>query len=556
MPPYFFYMRYVILSIIVIGVIMACAKKPRQDFDLIIRNGNIYDGSGAAHFVGDVAIQADTIAAIGNLDDAVGKTEIDAKGLAVAPGFINMLSWADRSLLMDGRSVSDIKQGVTLEVFGEGWSPGPVKRKPTSKPVDSLWTTLGGYFDFLMKKGVSPNVASFVGATSIRIHELGHDNRPPKPEELDRMKALVRQAMEEGAMGLGTSLIYAPADYASTEELIELAKVASQYGGMYITHMRSESDNILDAMNETFRIAKEANIAAEIYHLKINHERNWNKIDTVIAKLDSAQRAGLRITANMYPYIASATGLTARLPTWVQEGGASAMRKRMRTPPIRKRVLEEMRLGIPTKNSDPKDVMMLGFRLDSLNKLYRGKRLDYVARMHGKDADETAVDLIMKDKSTIAAIYFLISEDNMKKMLTLPYVSLGSDAASMSDAKIFADWGTHPRAYGTFARFLGKYVRDEKIVSLEEAIRRLTSLPATNLKIKKRGKLQVGFFADITIFDAATITDKATFEQPKAYADGVKHVFVNGVQVLRNGEHTGAKPGRVVRGPGWKSQIK
>ncbi len=556
MPPYFLHMRYVILSIIVIGVIIACAKKPRQEFDLIIRNGNIYDGSGAPHFVGDVAIQADTIAAIGNLNDAIGRKEIDAKGLAVTPGFINMLSWADRSLLMDGRSVSDVKQGVTLEVFGEGWSPGPVKRKPTSKPVDSLWTTLGGYFNFLMKKGVSPNVASFVGATSIRIHELGHDNRPPKPEELERMKALVRQAMEEGAMGLGTSLIYAPADYASTEELIELAKVASQYGGMYITHMRSESDHILDAMNETFRIAKEANIATEIYHLKINHERNWTKIDTVIAKLDSAQKAGLRITANMYPYIASATGLTARLPTWVQEGGASAMRKRMKTPPIRKRVLEEMRLGIPTKNSDPKDVMMLGFRLDSLNKLYRGKRLDHVARMHGKDADETAVDLIMRDKSTIAAIYFLISEDNMKKMLTLPYVSLGSDAASMSDAKIFAEWGTHPRAYGTFARFLGKYVRDEKIVSLEEAVRRLTSLPAANLKIQKRGKLQVGYFADIAIFDAASITDKATFEQPKAYAAGVKHVFVNGVQVLLNGEHTGAKPGRVVRGPGWKSQIK
>jgi N-acyl-D-amino-acid deacylase len=545
-------MRYALLLGTGLCIILACSQKPKQEFDLIIRNGNIYDGSGSPHFAGDVAIQGDTIAAIGNLQDAIGKREVDAKGLAVAPGFINMLSWADRSLLMDGSSMSDIKQGVTLEVFGEGWSPGPVKRKATSKPVDSLWTTLGGYFNFLMKKGVSPNVASFVGATSIRIHELGHEDRAPKPEELERMKALVRTAMEEGAMGLGSSLIYAPADYASTEELIELSKVAAQYGGMYITHMRSESDNILPAINETFRIAKEANIHAEIYHLKINHERNWNKIDTVIAKIDSAQQAGLRITANMYTYIASATGLTARLPTWVQEGGAAAMRKRLRTPSIRKKVLEEMRLGIPTKNSEPKDVMMLGFRLDSLNKLYLGKRLDEVARMHGKNADETAIDLIIKDKSTIAAIYFLISEDNVKRMLKLPYVSFGSDAASMSEAKIFKDWGTHPRAYGTFARFLGKYVRDEKIVTLEDAIRRLTALPASNLKIQKRGKLEVGNFADVVVFNADSIRDNATFDSPKEYAEGVNHVFVNGVQVLRDGQHTGAKPGRVIRGPGWK----
>ena len=549
-----FYMRLALLSGIGLFIILACTHKPLQEYDVIIRNGKIYDGSGSPHFVGDVAIQHDSIAALGDLSYARGKKEIDAKGLAIAPGFINMLSWADRSLLMDGRSMSDIKQGVTLEVFGEGWSPGPVKRKATSKPVDSLWTTLGGYFNFLMKKGVSPNVASFVGATSIRIHELGHQNRAPNSEELSRMKALVQQAMEEGAMGLGSSLIYAPADYASTDELIELAKVASENGGMYITHMRSESDNIFSALNETFRIAKDADIPAEIYHLKINHKRNWNKIDTVLAKIDSAQKSGLRITANMYTYQASATGLTARLPTWVQEGGAAAMRKRMRNPSIRKRVLDEMRLGIPTKNSDPKDVLMLGFRLDSLNKLYRGKRLDEVAEMHGKDADETALDLIIKDRSTVAAIYFLISEDNIRRMLTLPYVSLGSDAASMSDAKIFEDWGTHPRAYGTFARFLGKYVHEEKIVPLEEAIRRLTSLPAANLKLQKRGTLSIGNFADIVVFDADSIRDKATFENPKEYAEGVHHVFVNGVQVLHEGEHTGAKPGRFIRGPGWKNK--
>lgn len=545
-------MRYLIFFGVGLTIILACTKKPVQEFDVIIRGGNIYDGSGSPHFVGDVALQFDTIAAMGDLSDAKGKKEINAKGLAVAPGFINMLSWADRSLLMDGRGVSDIKQGVTLEVFGEGWSPGPVKRKATAKPVDSLWTTLGGYFQYLLKKGVSPNVASFVGATSIRIHELGHDNRPPNEQELARMKNLVRQAMEEGAMGLGSSLIYAPADYASTEELIELAKVASEHGGMYITHMRSESDNIFGALNETFRISREANIHSEIYHLKINHARNWNKVDTVIAKIDSAQKAGLRITANMYTYQASATGLTARLPTWVQEGGAVAMRKRLRNPAVRKRVLEEMRMGIPTKNSDPKDVMLLGFRLDSLNKLYRGKRLDEVARMHGKDADQTVLDLVIRDKSTIAAIYFLISEDNIKKMLALPYVSFGSDAAAMSDAEIFSEWGTHPRAYGTFARFLGKYVREEKVASLQEGIRRLTSLPATNLKLNKRGKLSPGSFADVVIFNADSIRDKATFDSPKEYAEGVEHVFINGVQVLENGDHTGAKPGRFLRGPGWK----
>jgi N-acyl-D-amino-acid deacylase len=545
-------MRYFLFFGVGLLIILACTKKPVQEYDVIIRGGNIFDGSGSPSFVGDIAINNDTIAAIGDLSNARSAKEIDAKGLAVAPGFINMLSWADRSLLMDGRAVSDIKQGVTLEVFGEGWSPGPVKRKPTSKPVDSVWTTLGGYFSYLMKKGTSPNVASFVGATSIRIHELGHENRPPAVHELQRMKDLVRQAMEEGAMGLGSSLIYAPADYASTEELIELAKVASEHGGMYITHMRSESDNILSALNETFTIARKANIPTEIYHLKINHARNWNKIDTVLAKIDSAQKAGLQISANMYPYQASATGLTARLPTWVQEGGAAAMRKRLKTPSIRKRVLEEMRLGIPTKNSDPKDVMLLGFRLDSLNKLYRGKRLDEVARMHGKNPDETVLELIVRDRSTIAAIYFLISEENIKRMLTLPYVSFGSDAAAMSDAEIFKDWGTHPRAYGTFARFLGKYVREEKIVPLREAIRRLTSLPATNLKIKKRGKLTPGYFADVVIFNPDSIRDKATFESPKEYAEGVQHVFVNGVQVLENGEHTGTKPGRVIRGPGWK----
>ena len=523
----------------------------QQQYDTIIRHGLIYDGSGRKPFIGDIAIQGDTIAFMGYLSKAAAAHEIDATGLAVAPGFINMNSMSDRSLQMDGRSMSDIKQGVTLEVMGEGWSVAPVKRK-LKQPVDSLWTSFDGYFNWLMKKGVSTNVACFVGATSIRNYELEYANRPPTSEELARMKEHVKDAMKQGAMGLSTSLIYAPADYASTEEIIELAKVTKKYDGIYITHMRSESDKILPALNEAFRIAKESGIHTEIYHLKINHERNWSKIDIVLNKIDSAQKAGLKITANMYPYAASNTSLTARLPTWVQEGGAKDMRKRLVDPVLRKRVLDEMRLGIPTKNSDPKDVVILGFRLDSLNKLYRGKRLDEVASIHGKDADETLLDLIVKDKSPGAAIYHLQTEANVRKIIQLPYVSFGSDGASMSDAPVFAEWGTHPRAYGTFSRVLGQYTVKEKLISMEEAIRRMSSLPAANLSIRNRGSLKTGYFADLIVFDPTTVQDLATYDNPKQYAQGMKHVFVNGKQVLSNGEHTGAKPGRVVRGPGWK----
>jgi len=532
----------------------ACkAQQTEQRYAVIIRNGLIYDGSGTKPFLGDVAIQQDTLAAIGNLTDAKGKIEIDATGLAIAPGFINMNSMSDRSLLMDGRSMSDIKQGVTLEVMGEGWSVAPVKRKLT-KPVDSLWTSLNGYFHYIQKKGISTNVASFVGATTVRNYVVGKDNRKPTTEELTQMKQLVRDAMQEGAMGLSSSLIYAPANYATTKEIIELAKIARAHDGLYITHMRSESDFIFKALNETFRIAQEADIRTEIYHLKINHDRNWNKIDNVLMKIDSAQKAGLKITANMYPYAASNTELTARLPVWVQEGGGKAMRKRLQNPEIRKKVVEEMRLGIPTKNTEPENVVILGFRLDSLNALYRGKRLNEVAKIHGKDADETLIDLIVTDKSPGAGVFHMQTEENVKKIIQLPYVSFGSDGASMSDAPFFSEWGTHPRAYGTFARVLGKYVRNEKLLTLEDAIRRMTSLPAANLKIKKRGALNVGHFADIVVFNANTIQDHATYENSKQYAEGMVHVFVNGVQVLRDGEHTGAMPGRIVRGPGWKKK--
>ena len=548
-------MRYFIFFAAGLFITLACLQKPKQQYDIIIRNGTIYDGSGSAPFVGDIAIQADTIAAIGKLNDATGKKEINATGLAVAPGFINMLSWADQNLLKDGRSMSDIRQGVTLEVFGEGWSPGPMKRK-SKVAVDSLWTTLGGYFNWLMKKGTSTNVASFVGQTSVRNYVMGYDNRKPTDAELAQMKQLVQQAMEEGAMGLGTSLIYAPATYASTEELIELAKVASKYSGMYTTHMRSEGDFILDAVDETIRIAKEANIHAEIYHMKINIARNWPKIDSLLTKIDSAQKAGVKVTANMYPYTASATGLTSRLPTWVQEGGAKEMRKKLKTPAIRKKVLYEMEMGIPYKNSEPQYVALMGFRLDSLNKLYKGKRLSEVARLHGKNADETVIDLIVRDKSRIEALYYQQSEENVKRIVQLPYVSFGSDGGSETIDDKNVEEGAHPRSYGTFARVLAKYVREEKLVTLQDVVRRLTALPAANLKIKKRGSLKTGFYADMAIFDPAKVQDHATFEKPKQYSTGMVHVFVNGVQVLQNGEHTGAKPGRTVRGPGYKEKKK
>lgn len=545
-------MRYIVV-VIGLFIVLACTFRttPVISYDVIIRNGTIYDGSGKTPFVGDVAIQGDTIAAIGNLKDAKGAKEIDANGLAVAPGFINMLSWADQDLLKDGRSISDIKQGVTLEVFGEGWSPGPVQRLNKVK-VDSLWTTLGGYFNWIQRKGVSPNVASFVGHTSVRKIVMDMANRVPSPAELDKMKQLVDEGMRDGAMGLGTSLIYPPANYAKTEELIELSKVAARYGGMYTTHMRSEGDFIKEALNETFRIAREANIHAEIYHIKLSIARNWNKVDTVIAKIDSAQKAGLKITANLYPYTGSGTGLTSRLPMWVQEGGAKEMRKRLRTPAIRKKVLYEMEMGIPYKNSDPQYVMIMGFRLDSLNKLYRGKRLDEIAKLHGKNADETVIDLIVRDKSRIETFYFLMLEDNIKRFLKLPYVSFGSDAGSQEIPKDFETIGAHPRTYGTFARVLGKYVHDEKLITLQEAVRKLTSLPASNLKLKKRGSIKTGFFADLAIFDPENIRDHATFEAPHQYATGMVHVFVNGTQVLDKGEHTGKRPGRVIRGPGYR----
>lgn len=553
--------RFGIVALI-LALFTSCGEK--KSFDVIVRGGTIYDGSGSDPVVADVGINSDTIAEIGDLSNAIGRSEIDAKGLSVAPGFINMLSWATESLIIDGKSQGDIRQGVTLEVFGEGMSMGPLneemKKGMRSQMHDYSfeipWTTLGQYLDHMEQRGISCNVASFVGATSLRIHELGMANRPPTPEELDRMKKLTREAMEEGALGVGASLIYAPANYSSTEELIELCKEASTYGGMYITHMRSEGNNIFAAVDETIRIAREANLPAEIYHLKMAGEGNWNKLDSVLNKIESANKEGLKITADMYTYTAGATGLDAAMPPWVQEGGIKEWIRRMKDPVIRKKVINEMRT--PSKNwenlllmsGSADNALLVGFANDSLKK-FTGKTLAEVAAIHGKSPEETAMDLVITDSTRIGTVYFMMSEDNVKRQIMLPYVSFGSDAESSAPEGVFLKSSTHPRAYGNFARLLAKYVREEKVISLQEAIRRLTSLPAGNLKIAKRGKLIPGNFADVVVFDAGKIQDHATFEKPMQYATGMVYVFVNGTMVLSKGEHTGATPGRVVRGPGW-----
>ncbi len=535
------------------------------NYDLVIRNGLLVDGTGGPSYQGDIAISGDTIAAIGNIGDARGKNEVDASGQVIAPGFINMLSWATVSLIHDGNSESDIRQGVTLEIMGEGSSMGPwndemkAERLAFQKDIkyDIEWTTLGEYLQFLEDKGVSTNVASFVGAATLRINELKEEDREPTAEELERMKDLARVAMEEGAMGIGSALIYAPGFYAKTDELIELCKVASEYDGMYISHLRSEGDNWLEAIDELLTIAKEANIRAEIYHLKAAGKHNWYKYELAIQKIDSARNAGLEITTDMYTYTAGATGLDAAMPPWVQEGGYGEWARRLQDPEIRARVEKEMKnIGDGWENlyfsaGTPENIILSGFRNDTLRYL-TGKTLGEVAKMRGTSPEVTAMDLVVQDSSRVGTVYFLMSEDIVKQQITLPYMSFGSDAGSMAPVEPFTNSNPHPRAYGNFARLLGKYVRDEKVIPLEEAIYKLTGLSASKLKIKKRGTLKVGNYADIVVFDPNTIIDKATFAEPHQFAEGMTHVFVNGVQVLNNGEHTNAKPGRFVRGPGWK----
>jgi len=557
-------MRITLLFIIITAILISCKSKT-AGYDTIIRNAMIYDGNGGEPYKGDIGINNDTISFIGDLSKSSAKNEVDAKGNAVAPGFINMLSWATESLIEDGRSQSDIRQGATLEVMGEGWSMGPLSASMKEREQNSQgdikykieWNTLGEYLNFLEKKGVSCNVASFVGATTLRDYVIGEDNRDPTPAEMDSMNLLVRQAMEEGAMGVGTSLIYPPAFFAKTEELIELCKEASKYGGSYISHMRSEGNRFYEAVEELIRIAKEANVHGEIYHLKAGGKDNWHKLDSVVRRVERARSEGISVAANMYTYIAGATGMTAAFPPSLQDGGFGKLRERLMDPKIR----AEMKKAMNTNASDwenlyygaggAENVLLLSFKQDSLKK-YTGKSLAEVAKLRGSTPEETAMDLIIQDSTRVGVAYFLMSEENVKKQVVIPWVSFGSDEGSYTNEGVFLKSNAHPRAYGTFTRVLGKYSRDEKLITLQDAIRKLAKLPATNLKIQKRGELKVGNYADIVIFDPEKVKDNATFEKPHQYSEGMIHVFVNGVQVLKDGEHTGAKPGRFVKGPGWK----
>lgn len=550
------------LSTLLLG---ACANTPSAtpSYDLVIRGGNIYDGSGQVPFIGDVAIEGDKIAALGDVSGR-GEQEIDATGMAVSPGFINMLSWATESLVVDGRGMSDIKQGITLEVFGEGWSMGPLNAEMKAEQIERQgdldyeveWTSLGDYLTYLETAGVSPNIASFVGATTVRIHELGEDDVDPTPEQQSRMDSLVREAMKDGAMGVGSALIYAPATYAETPEMVSLVEEAAQCGGMYISHMRSEGDNIEKAVDELINISRESGAPAEIYHLKMAGKRNWDKLPVIVDKIESARAEGLRITTNMYTYTAGATGLDAAMPPWVQAGGHDAWVERLKDPAIRKRVAREMKSShddwenIYNLAGGADNVKLIGFQNPELKPL-SGKSLAEVAEMRGKSPEETAIDLVIEDDSRVGTAYFLMSEENTRKQTALPWMSFGSDAGAPAAEGVFLESGAHPRAYGNFSRLLGKYVREEQALPLEEAIYKLTELPAQNLGLKDRGALAEGNFADIVVFNPKTITDHATFEKPHQYSTGVKDVFVNGVQVLKNGEHTGNTPGRAVRGPGW-----
>jgi len=533
------------------------------DFDVIIKDGTVYDGTGAEPKQVDVAIRGDRIVGIGDFKTAKAKTIIDAKGLTVAPGFINMLSWSVASLIQDGRSQSEIRQGVTTEIMGEGESMGPLNdrvrehmlRQQTDIKYDIKWNTLAEYLQYLEKRGVSCNVASFIGATTIREYVIGFDDKPPTAEQLDQMRELVRKEMEAGALGIGTSLIYPPAFYAKTEELIELCKIAAKYQGKYISHMRSEGSRLLEALDELIRISREAKIPAEVYHIKASGRQNWPKIDDLLSRIEAAQKEGLKITADMYTYTAGGTGLDASLPPWTEDGGYPALFKRLRDPATREKIKAEVQKptgaweNLYLDAGGPEHILLVEFKSEKLKPL-TGKTLAEVAKMRGKDPIDTAMDLIAEDESRIGALYFIISEDNVKKELTKPWISFGSDEASQAPEGVFLKSNPHPRAYGNFARVLGKYLRDEKVIPMKEAIRRLSGLPATNLGLDHRGFLKEGMFADAVVFDPATIADRATYEKPHQYAVGMKDVFVNGVQVLKDGEHTGAKPGRALWGPG------
>src|SRR5438477_830755 len=550
------------LSVLLVISLPLFAQKP-LNFDVIIKGGTLYEGTGAEPRHVDLAIRGDRIVGLGDFKSVKAKTVIDANGLAVAPGFINMLSWSNESLIQDGRSQSEIRQGVTTEIMGEGESMGPVndrvREHMLQEQKDILyeikWNTLAEYLRYLEKRGVSCNIASFIGATTIRENVIGFEDKAPTPQQLDEMRDLVRKEMEAGTLGIGTSLIYPPAFYAKTDELIELCKVAAKYQGKYISHMRSEGNQLLESLDELIRISREAGIPAELYHIKAAGEKNWSKEDQLLARIEAAQKEGLKIRANMYTYTAAGTGLDACLPPWTEDGGYPALFKRLRDPATREKIAAEVRVdsdaweNLYLAAGSPEKILLVGFKSEKLKPL-TGKSLAEVAKRRGKDPIETIMDLISEDESRIGTVYFLMSEENVKKELAKPWISFGSDEASQVPEGVFLKSNPHPRAYGNFARVLGKYTRDEKVITLPEAVRRLSALPATNLGLDHRGFIQDGMFADVVVFDPAIIADRATFEKPHQYAVGMKHVFVNGVQVLKDGEHTGAKPGRALAGPG------
>ncbi len=556
--------KHIWLSLLIVVSVWACAPdKPATNYDLIVRGGSVYDGLGSAPVQADVAVNDDRIAAIGDLSSATATVEIDATGKAVSPGFINMLSWAVVSMIEDGRAMSDIMQGVTLEVMGEGGSMGPLNDDMKKLMVDSQgdikfdieWTTLGEYLEFLEAKGVSPNITSYVGATTLRVHEIEYENRKATDAELERMRELVRMAMRDGAIGVGSSLIYAPANFADTDELIALVSAAAEYGGAYVSHIRSEGDRLEEAVQELIDISRASGAPAEIYHLKAAGKSNWDKLERVFEMVEDAQREGLAITANMYTYPVAATGLDAAMPLWVQEGGHDAWVAALGDPEIRARVVAEMTTpGGDWENlflaAGPENMLLLSFKSDALKPL-TGMTLAEVAAMRGTSPAETAIDLVIEDDTRVGTAYRVMSEENVSKKMAREWVSFGSDAGAPASEGVFLESSTHPRAYGTFARVIGKYVRDEGVLSLEEAIRRMTSQPAQNISIRDRGQLTAGYYADIVIFDPDEVQDHATFKEPHQYSTGVVHVIINGVQVLKDGEHTGATPGRVVRGPGW-----
>jgi N-acyl-D-amino-acid deacylase len=547
------------------AALVALPAAAAERYDVIVQGGSVYDGGGGPPRRADVGIRGDRVAAIGDLSKDEAATRIDARGLAVSPGFVNMLSWSTDTLIVDGRSQGEIRQGVTTQIFGEGWSMGPLSPEMKAREQASqgeikyeiAWTTLAEYLAYLEKRGVSQNVASYIGAGTLREHVVGLENVKATPEQLEAMRALVRSEMEAGALGIGSSLIYAPSVYASTEELIELCRAAAPYQGKYISHMRSEGDRLIEAVDEVIRIAREAGVPAEIYHLKAGGERNWPKLDQVIRKIDAARALGLKLTADMYTYTAGATGFDACLPPWAREGGFEKLLGRLADPAIRPKVAAEMRAaGAGWENlcelaGSPERILLLSFEKEPLRPL-QGKTLAEVAKARGKDWAETAIDLVIEDRTRVGVGFFLMSEENVRKQIRQPWMSFGSDAGSMATEGVFLKFSAHPRAYGNFARLLGRYVRDEKLIPLEEAVRRLSGLPAANLGLDRRGLLKEGYFADIVVFDPATVADTATYEKPHSYSVGVKHVLVNGVQVLKDGEHTGALPGRALKGPGAK----